>query len=376
MKLLQNILVPTDFSDSSERAIEASIQMAKSFQSKIILLHVFSEEDLSADNNELLEKAVEEQLKEQKDKIEKNGIQVADVILEKGIAVEEIIQVAQDRNVNVMVVGSGNKTSNDHFKLGITVEKLMQKNQIPIWVVKNEEVKPIKKIICPVDFSGPSIRAFKNAITLAEKFKAELSLIHVFEPVNTTSVRISLNTEEENRKRKQNKEKELKQFLSKYELDNIKLNVHLLLGDAFLEIFKAIKRDESDLLIMGTTGKTGLSKMFMGSVTEKVTRELPCSFITTKAIDITDNYLESNLKGIEFILKCSKNLLEEKEYERAIDNFIIGIKQYPDNIPMLKGIVEAYEKMGNQKKAEYYRAYIKQVIERLWGKEYIDKLSN
>ena len=376
MKLLQNILIPTDFSESSERAIEASIQMAKSFQSKITLLHVFSEEDLSADNNELLEKAVEEQLKEQKEKIEKSGIQVADVILEKGIAVEEIIQVAQDRNVNVMVVGSGNKTSDDHFKLGITVEKLMQKNQIPIWVVKNEEVKPIKKIICPVDFSGPSIRAFKNAIALAEKFKAELSLIHVFEPVNTTSVRISLNTEEENRKRKQNKEKELKQFLSKYELDNIKLNVHLLMGDAFLEIFKAIKRDESDLLVMGTTGKTGLGKMLMGSVTEKVTRELPCSFITTKAIDITDNYLESNLKGIESILKCATNLLEEKEYERAIDQFIIGVKQYPDNIPMLKGIVKAYEKMGNQKKAEYYRAYIKQVIERLWGKEYIDKLTN
>lgn len=375
MKLLENILLPIDFSDSSEKAVDASIQLANIFKSRITLLHVYSEEDFPEETERFLEIAIKDNLEKIKTKITEADIEVANIMMEKGVAFEKIIQIAQDKDVNVIVVGSGSKKENDNFKLGTTVEKLMRKNQVPLWVVKNEAIKPIQRIVCPVDFSNSSVRAFQNAVTLAEKFNAELNLIHVFEPVMSTSVRLSVNAEEENKKRRESKKKELNDFLSDYRLDHIKLTKELLMGVPFLEILRYIKRNNSDLLIMGTTGKTGLSKLLMGSVTEKVTRELPVSFITTKAKDITDNYLESNLKGIESILNPAKSLLEKGKYEQAIEKFLIGIKQYPDNIPMLKGIIKAYEATGNKKKANYYKEYIKEVIERIWGTEYLDKIS-
>lgn len=373
MKLLQDILVATDFTESSDRAIKTSILLAKKFKSRITLMHVALEESVSDDTRVLIEQSINNKLADIKEKISKDDVYVSEVISEKGVAFEKIIQVAQGKNVNLIMVGSGSKDSNDNFKLGTTAEKLIRKNQIPVWVVKNEEVvNPVSKILCPVDFSDASLRAFLNAITIAEKFNSEISIVHVFEPVTITSARFSVDEEEENRKRKQNKEKELNNFINNYKPDNITCNIQLLMGDPVVEIFKAIKNNESDLLIMGTTGKTGLSKLLMGSVTEKVTRELPCSFITTKARDITDNYLESNLSAIESILVPAKKLLKEKKFEQAVEKFIIGIKQFPDNIPLIQGIISSYKALGDNNKAKYYQNYGRQIVKRLWGNDYLD----
>ena len=374
MKLLQDILVTTDFSESSDRAIEASIQLAKKFKSRIALMHVLTEEAVSEETKILIEQTVHNNLLEVKEKILKEDVYVSEVIIERGVVFEKIIQVAQGRNVNLIVAGSGSKDGNDKFKLGTTVEKLMRKNQIPLWVVKNEKVQPIRKIVCPVDFSDASKRALLNAITLAERFDAGLTVINVFVPIVSTSLRISKNIEEDNKDLRKQKEKEFDKFLSEIDFKSLEYKKELLMGIPFVEIYKTIKGSNADLLLMGTTGKTGLSKLLMGSVTEKVTRELPCSFITTKAKDITDDYLESNLKGVESILNPARNHFNKGDYELAIEEFTIGLKQYPDNIPILMGLIDSYKALGNNTKVDFYTEYKKEVIKRTWGDDLFEKV--
>lgn len=374
MRLLQDILVATDFSKSSDRAIQASVLLAKKFKSRIALVYVASEENVSEETKILIEQSIHNKLVELKEQISKEGVNVSDILIERGVAFEKIIQVAQARNVNVIVAGSGSKDKNDNFKLGTTVEKLMRKNQIPLWVVKNEDVKPISKITCPVDFSDASRRALLNAITLAEEFNAELSVLHVFVPVVSTSIRISLNIEEENKSIRNEKEKEFDRFLNEIDFKSVKFTKNLLMGMPDIEIFKAIKQQNTDLLLMGTTGKSSLSKLLMGSITEKVTRELPCSFITTKAKDITDGYLESNLKGIESILNPARNAFKKGDYELAIEEYTIGLKQYPDNIPILLELIDSYKALGNNTKVDFYSDYKNEVLKRIWGDHLLNKL--
>lgn len=374
MRLLQDILVATDFSKSSDRAIQAAVLLAKSFKSRIALVYVASEENVSEETKTLIEQSIHNKLTELKEQISKEGVSVSDILIENGVAFEKIIQVAQARNVNVIVAGSGSKDNNDNFKLGTTVEKLMRKNQIPLWVVKNEDVQPISKITCPVDFSDASRRALLNAITLAEKFNAELSVLHVFVPIVSTSVRISVNIEEENKNLRNDKEREFDQFLNEIDFKTVNFTKNLLMGIPDVEIFRAIKRQNTDLLLMGTTGKTTLSKLLMGSITEKVTRQLPCSFITTKVKDITDGYLESNLKGIESILNPARNAFKKGDYELAIEEFTMGLKQYPDNIPILIGLIDSYKAMGISTKVAFYNEYKAEVLNRIWGKDIINKM--
>jgi len=374
MKLLQNILVPTDFSSSSAKAVEASILLAKKFKSKITLLYVSPYRNFMKETELLLEVAIKEKLMDLKLKISAEKVEVSEII-EKGVAFEKIIEIAQEIDANVIVVGSGSKNKHDNFKLGTTVEKLMRKNQIPLWVVKNEPVNSFRKILCPVDYSDASKRALINAITLTKRFGAKLTVIHIFEPIEVSSIGSSINSEEENNIRRDRKELEFNNFLDQFNFESIRYNTELLEGVPFLDILRAIKKKKSDLLIMGTTGKTGLSRLLMGSVTEKVTRELPCSFITTKTKDITDDYLESYIRGVESIINPAKLYLQNGNYQQAVEKFTIGLKQYPDNIPILKGLIESFKALGDMQKVNFYKAYLNEILNRLWDKDNMEKLN-
>ena len=88
-------------------------------------------------------------------------------------------------------------------------------------------------------------------------------------------------------------------FLKNFDLTDIRLKKETQKGDPAVEILKALKRYKSDLLIMGTTGKSGLIRILMGSVTEKVIREVPCSFLTLKSEDIISLTLETRIRDIE-----------------------------------------------------------------------------
>lgn len=371
MKLLKNILVTIDFSESSKYVIENSIRLAEKFHSQITLMHVIADEKISSEILKMYTESVKLKLENISSTIKSKGIEVNKIIIEKGVPFEKIILEAQNNEYNVIIAGSGNKEKQEAYKLGTTVEKIVRKNQIPVWVVKNEDLKEIHKIICPVDFSDASKRALNNAITLAHKFGAELLIMNVFIPVNYSSMRFEVDNASENKELKKKQEKNLNEFLEQFDFSHIKYRIEIKEGEPFLEILKGIMKNKIELLVMGTTGKTGLSRLLMGSVTEKVIREVPCNFITTKSVDITDNYFDSNLKSIESILSSARKSFEKKDFEHALEKYHIALKQYPDNIPVILGIIETYEAIENKTKAEYYKVYGREVVKRIWGDKYL-----
>lgn len=373
MKLLQNILTTIDFSKASEKVIDKSILLAKKFSSNITLLFVIPDRTLSDKTKQIVYESVHNKLCEIADKIKADGVSVKEIIIKEGIPFEEIINESHRKEYNVIIAGGGEKQEEDTYKLGTTVVKLMRKNQVPLWVVKNKSIKKIKKIVCPVDFSDASKRALDNAITISTKFNAQLDIITVFTPTYINSPWYKVDKEEENANMRSSHESGFTEFLKNFNLYETNHKTELLVGEPYIQILKYIKSNKVDLLCMGTTGKTGLSRLLMGSVTEKVTREFPCSFITTKAMDLTKSYFESNLTSIESIIKTAKALFDNHKYELALEKYMIGLKQHPENIPLIKGLIETNKALGNNKKVEHYKSYAKDVITRIWGEEYIDK---
>lgn len=373
MKLLQNILSTIDFSSSSEKVIDKSILLAKKFNSNITLFHVFEGKSLSDDVKKLVYDTVNSKLKVISERINGEGVPVKAIIIKEGVPFEEIINEAHHHDYNVIVAGEGDSKNEAKFKLGTTVLKLMRKNHVPLWVVKNESVKGIRKIACPIDFSDASLRALNNAKTLAKRFNAELNIISVYEPIYVSNPWINVDNVKENETSITAQKVKLQDLTQRVNLEDVNFNVKLLKGEPYNEILKYIQKNNIDLLLMGTTGKTALSRLLIGSVTEKVTREVPCSFITTKATDITQGYIESNLQSIESIIQSAKNLYEKQKYEEAIEKYTIGLQQHPDNIPIIKGLIETNKKLGNLQKVDHYTSYAKEVILRIWGKDYLNK---
>ncbi|MBN2349989.1 MAG: universal stress protein [Bacteroidales bacterium] len=375
MKLLHKLLITLDFNRSTEHVVANSIMIAKRFNSQVTLMHVIKNEAYSSFYINIIKDSCALKLNDIADRIRAEGIEVADIKLEIGEPFEKIILEAQNNEYNVIIAGSGNKKTEDVYKLGTTVEKIMRKNQIPLWVVKDNDIKEINRILCPVDFSDASHRALNNAIKLADKFNAELTILNVYSPVNIFTTRFEVDNANENALRKTKQEEDFHNFLKQFNLAGIKHKVEIKEGEVSYEILDYIKSNNIDLLLMGTTGKTGLSRLLMGSVTEKVTREVPCSFITTKAQDITDNYFESNLSSIESIINSAKLSVKQKNYERALEKYGIALKQYPDNIPVIIGLIEINKLAGNDNQVKLFKEYAQEVVRRLWGEEYLDKFN-
>jgi nucleotide-binding universal stress UspA family protein len=125
------------------------------------------------------------------------------------------------------------------------------------------EVKvSLRSVLVATDLSTPSARALDAAVALAELFGATLHVLHV---VSAGS-------------RKNTAEKQLKSFAK--ELGVIELVRTVAVGHAADEIVKYAERERIDLIVLGTHGRSGLSRVLMGSVAEAVVRTAPCQVLT------------------------------------------------------------------------------------------------
>ena len=121
-----------------------------------------------------------------------------------------------------------------------------------------------------------------------------------------------------------------------------------------------------DLLIMGTSGRTGLNRMFMGSITEKVVREVPCSFLTLKSEDIISLQLETHIKDIEQLHSTAMELIEDGFYEEAIDQLKACLNINDMHVPAYKGLAKVYDKLNQPEKARMYRSSAKDIMDKIW----------
>ncbi|MCD4663706.1 MAG: universal stress protein [Bacteroidales bacterium] len=369
MNLLEKILLATDLSKSSKNVVENAIGLAKIFRSKIILIHVLPDDIKNEKARLLLDEAAIKRLGAINDRIISKGIKTAKPILEYGNYFDKIIQTADSINANMILIGAGEKLKNDIFQLGTTAEKIIRKSVIPVWIIKNDNPLKIENILCPVDFSSESKRALKNAIIIARRFKAELVILSVYKVAYSGSLRLQIAWDEQNEYVRSEHKKEFNLFLDKFNMTDLSWDKEIRGGDPATEILQAISRDEFGLLIMGTTGKTGLGRIMMGSVTEKVTREVPCSFITLKTKDIIELQLKTEIRDIESHYGVAMELIKDGFLNEAINEFKICLNINHMHIPSLNGIAKVYDKLSNAVDAEKYKNMAKEVLATIWDRK-------
>ncbi len=135
----------------------------------------------------------------------------------------------------------------------------------------------IRKILFPTDFSEHSQAAFEVACALARDYRAELLVVHVHRPPQVFAPDgIALAVPEE--------PLDLRAKLAQVRPadSQVKVEHHLAEGDPTTEILNIAQSRGSDLIVMGTHGSTGLSRLLMGSVAESVLRKAPCPVLTVR----------------------------------------------------------------------------------------------
>jgi nucleotide-binding universal stress UspA family protein len=144
-----------------------------------------------------------------------------------------------------------------------------------------------RRVLHPTDFSKASNAAFARSFAEARASHAELVLVHVLAPVMpiagageayvTRSVYEQMNAAARAWARKQ-----LDRLVAKARAAKVRVRWMLLEGVAHEQIVRAARRQRADMMVMGTHGRTGIARFFLGSVAARVTAMAPCPVLTVR----------------------------------------------------------------------------------------------
>jgi universal stress protein A len=142
----------------------------------------------------------------------------------------------------------------------------------------------IRRILAPTDFSELSEQGLKSALELAETFGAKLLLLHVVEPPpypveGIVPSHLGATLLDDLERQASN---ELAQVLSATQASKVEVARRVAVGIPYRKIVEVAEEEHSDLIVMTTHGRTGLSHLVMGSVAEKIVRTAPCPVLTIR----------------------------------------------------------------------------------------------
>jgi len=142
------------------------------------------------------------------------------------------------------------------------------------------------KILLPMDGSENARRAGKHAIWIADASDADIIVLNVIEPYYPQISALPNFSEvvyDELREEGKNAVEFFKQDLETNQCNgickNIRLTTKINEGKAYIEILRTIKKENIDLVVIGASGRHGLDRFLLGSVTERVVREANCSVL-------------------------------------------------------------------------------------------------
>jgi nucleotide-binding universal stress UspA family protein len=184
----KNVLVATDFSPASERAVEWALAIARRNGSQVTLVHALApevREFVPMDSPPELDRArIEAQRQMQK---------LADAAADKGIACQTRIErgraggvvasFIQREDADLIVVGTHGRGGVKKVVMGSVAEEVLRQAKCPVLTVGPHVAavaKGLRHIVFATDFGPASIKAFPYALSLAEVYGAKLVMVHMF----------------------------------------------------------------------------------------------------------------------------------------------------------------------------------------------------
>lgn len=197
---LKNILVATDFSPLSQRAMDYALSFARRYESTLTVAHVLSPALYATPSTAALYGAldplpyldgVRRELQHRVDELAQyaceSGVNCKPVLLEGGIS-EELKRLAEDRDIDLLVLGTHGAERWNRLVMGSVAESLVHNAICPVLTIGPHLFRrptleaTLKHIIYATDFSAESAHAAPYAISLAQEYGSKITLAHVLPP--------------------------------------------------------------------------------------------------------------------------------------------------------------------------------------------------
>ncbi|MGI9534831.1 MAG: universal stress protein [Thermodesulfobacteriota bacterium] len=281
---MKNLLIATDLSPRSDRALHRAINLALDKNYNLHVIHVV-DEDLPDTVASTIKKEAEETIPEQI-KSFKSRLKIRVIIkVIIGKHYEAILSESEKINAKAIILGTPKKETLKDFFIGSTAEKVVRSSNVPVIVVKNASMKKYKRAVVAIDFSVYSRRCLDFALDFFAN--EEIYLVHYYHIPYKLIIESSHITHKAKRDQKRGflnmVNQEMTYFLKSIEKDTRNINIIIKEGPVNDCLNNEIKRLKADLLILGTHGRTGMSRALIGSVANFMLTTSKCDIAMVKA---------------------------------------------------------------------------------------------
>jgi universal stress protein E len=294
METIARILVGVDFSSCSADALRQAVRIAGWHRARCTAYHVIEllvvselEETLGLYQPNLAQELIAE-AKLSWDRFVKSIDLGAGVEFEAQIGnpVAWMIAAAREQKADLMVLGVHG--SSERSGAGHVATACVRHSPCKTMLVRGGAGAPFRTVAACVDFSPTSMEALRQAVRIATQDSAKLVVVHVFDPP-WARLHYRAPTPQATADFKDQYTRALRSHLEafceplKHELGYLRAQLHLAAsGSHGKGIVDFVRESGSDLVVLGTRGRTNLRDLVMGSTAERVVRDAPCSILAVR----------------------------------------------------------------------------------------------
>jgi nucleotide-binding universal stress UspA family protein len=291
MLSIRRILWPTDFSTGAARAFPHAAALASWHDAELHVLNV-KEDGASADEDRsfpIPHDTLQDLLAPEGDPpqhVDLGALTIAQEQREDESPPNAIVSYADNRDIDVIVAGTHGRRGLQRLLIGSVAEEVLRTASCPVLTVRGDEERAaggsVRNILVPVDFSEASMEALRHAKELALTYGAQITLLHAVEEVVYPSAYGIEPTNMPGPQVIDRVEQNLAE-LARTELGYEHVVVEANVGYAPSTILDYANGHDIDLVVIATHGRTGLERMLLGSVAERVVRRSPAPVFVVKS---------------------------------------------------------------------------------------------
>jgi nucleotide-binding universal stress UspA family protein len=287
----RKILCPIDFSECSRHALRAAVRIASEHGAELEIVHVwYVPTTLGVGEYVVPGEAIQQMETEASRKLDAAvadaralGAQRVSSKLLSGVPWPTIVDAAADPAIDLIVAGTHGRTGLARVILGSVVERIVRHAPCSVLVVRPEGgLGPFDHVLCATDFSDAAHFAMELAGTLAKPGGNGIALLHVLElpAAYSGEPHPPAIYRELDRRSAAVLDKLASELLAKVK---VPVATRSRVGHPGAETLHALDADRTiDLVVTGSHGRTGLQRMMLGSVAEKVVRHARCPVLVAR----------------------------------------------------------------------------------------------
>lgn len=283
---IHRILFPTDFSEGAKQAFPQAASLADWHDAELHLLNVTGRHrhdyETTRENFPVPTAQLDDWLGRQASGgggwPDLEGLSITQRQIESAVPAETILDYATEEDVDLVVMGTHGRRGADRMLFGSVTEEVVRNAPCPALTVRQgADVAPqkaVRRVLVPVDFSDVTETAVRHAKEIAQTYGAEIDLLHVVEePIYPNAYGVEP-VEFPTQEVVERVEGQLAD-LARDEIGFEHVMVEATVGPPAIGILDYIEKNEVDLVVLATHGRTGFERVLLGSVTERVLRRSP-----------------------------------------------------------------------------------------------------